>query len=173
MLTPAVKRPASPIFYPESDGKPLAENTKQLQWIITLVGNLVVLFRDRPEEYSQWTGFALERALSHPDPAVSAPVRKALHGYTLQFEGKQRYDQSLVRDLAKTADQDAIGVLEDVYAKAKDPVSRWYALEALARLRPREALDLILDCVRREGVYDMLVDIVREQVQAIWSAAAS
>jgi Uma2 family endonuclease len=51
MLTPAVKRPASPIFYPESDGKPLAENTKQLQWIITLVGNLVVLFRDRPDVF--------------------------------------------------------------------------------------------------------------------------
>jgi hypothetical protein len=122
------------------------------------------LFRDRPEEYSQWTGFALERARSHPDPAVSVPIRKALHEYTLQFEGKQRYDQSLVRDLAKTADQDATGVLEDIYAKAKDPVSRWYALEALARLRPGEALDLILDCVHREGVYDMLVDILREHV---------
>jgi Uma2 family endonuclease len=51
MLTPAVKRPASPILYPESDGKPLAENTRQLQWIFTLVGNLVVLFRDRPDVF--------------------------------------------------------------------------------------------------------------------------
>lgn len=51
MLTSAVKRPASSIVYPESDGKPLAENTRQLQWIITLVGNLVVLFRDRPDVF--------------------------------------------------------------------------------------------------------------------------
>jgi HEAT repeat protein len=123
------------------------------------------LLRDRPEEYSQWTGFALEHALGHPDPAVSAPIRRALHKYTLQFQGKQRYDQSLVRDLAKTADRDAVPVLEDIYARAEDPVSRWYALEALARLHPEQAVDRILDCVRREGVREMLVDILREHVR--------
>src|SRR3954453_11338217 len=31
--------------YPESDGKPLAENTKQLRWIVVLYGNLAALFR--------------------------------------------------------------------------------------------------------------------------------
>jgi Uma2 family endonuclease len=32
------------IVYPESDGKPLAENTKQLRWIVVLFGNLSALF---------------------------------------------------------------------------------------------------------------------------------
>jgi Uma2 family endonuclease len=35
------------IIYPESDGKPMAENTKQLRWIVVLFGNLAALFRDR------------------------------------------------------------------------------------------------------------------------------
>ena len=36
------------IQYPDSDGKPLAENTKQLRWIVTLFGNLSALFRSSP-----------------------------------------------------------------------------------------------------------------------------
>jgi Uma2 family endonuclease len=35
-----------PIVYPDSDGKPMAENTKQLRWIFVLAGNLAALFRD-------------------------------------------------------------------------------------------------------------------------------
>jgi Uma2 family endonuclease len=35
-----------PIDYPESDGEPMADNTKQLRWIVTLYGNLAALFRD-------------------------------------------------------------------------------------------------------------------------------
>src|SRR5262245_33400981 len=38
--------PSDAIVYPESDGKPLAENTKQLRWIVVLYGNLAALFRD-------------------------------------------------------------------------------------------------------------------------------
>ena len=37
----------SPLVYPESDGKPLADNTKQMSWIVVLFGNLLALFRDR------------------------------------------------------------------------------------------------------------------------------
>ncbi len=37
--------------YPDSDGKPLAENTKQLRWIVTLYGNIAALFRDRPDVF--------------------------------------------------------------------------------------------------------------------------
>lgn len=36
------------IIYPESDGKPLSDNTKQLRWILTLVGGLAALFKDNP-----------------------------------------------------------------------------------------------------------------------------
>ena len=37
------------IFYPDSDGKPMAENTKQFNWIVRLVGNLRSLFHDRED----------------------------------------------------------------------------------------------------------------------------
>ena len=41
--------PSSPIFYPETDGKPIAENTLQFRWIVTLEGGLELLFDDRPD----------------------------------------------------------------------------------------------------------------------------
>jgi Uma2 family endonuclease len=34
------------LIYPESDGQPMAENTRQLRWIVVLYGNLAALFRD-------------------------------------------------------------------------------------------------------------------------------
>src|SRR3954468_7103666 len=34
-----------PAIYPESDGKPMADNTKQARWIFVLFGNLAALFR--------------------------------------------------------------------------------------------------------------------------------
>jgi Uma2 family endonuclease len=45
--------PAStkPIVYPESDGQPMAENTLQFQWIVTVKEGLAVLFRDRPDVF--------------------------------------------------------------------------------------------------------------------------
>ncbi len=39
------------IFYPDSDGKPMADNTLQFRWIMTIEGNLEVLFRDRPDVF--------------------------------------------------------------------------------------------------------------------------
>ena len=35
---------ARPIVYPESDGQPIAENTLQFQWIVTIKENLDLLF---------------------------------------------------------------------------------------------------------------------------------
>jgi Uma2 family endonuclease len=40
---------AETIVYPESDGKPMAENTLQYQWIVTIRENLAQMFRDRPD----------------------------------------------------------------------------------------------------------------------------
>jgi Uma2 family endonuclease len=36
----------SSLVYPESDGKPMANNTEQLRWIVVLFGNLSALFRE-------------------------------------------------------------------------------------------------------------------------------
>jgi Uma2 family endonuclease len=41
----------SPVHYPDSDGKPMAENTKQRRWIVVLFGNLAALFRARPDVF--------------------------------------------------------------------------------------------------------------------------
>jgi Uma2 family endonuclease len=48
-LNPALTPP--PILYPECDGKPMAENTRQLRWINTLYGNLSALFQERPDVF--------------------------------------------------------------------------------------------------------------------------
>jgi Uma2 family endonuclease len=41
------RRPA--IIYPDSDGKPMAENTLQYRWIVTIKEELEFLFRNRPD----------------------------------------------------------------------------------------------------------------------------
>jgi Uma2 family endonuclease len=39
------------IVYPESDGKPIADNTKQFRWIVTLEGGFEAIFRDREDVF--------------------------------------------------------------------------------------------------------------------------
>lgn len=46
VLTPTVT--AEDIDYPTSDGKPMADNTKQFRWIVTIQGGLDALFADDP-----------------------------------------------------------------------------------------------------------------------------
>jgi Uma2 family endonuclease len=43
--------PPRPITYPECDGQPMAENTLQFQWIVTVKEGLTVLFRDRVDVF--------------------------------------------------------------------------------------------------------------------------
>ncbi len=61
----------APIIYPESDGKPLADNTRQLRWIILLVSNLEALFRHAADVF---VGSDLLWYATEGDPeAVQAP----------------------------------------------------------------------------------------------------
>src|SRR3974377_2154310 len=48
-----IARPPSrnPIEYPESDGAPIAENTKQFRWIATMEGGIEAVFRDDPNVF--------------------------------------------------------------------------------------------------------------------------
>ncbi len=39
------------IIYPESDGKPMADNTKQFSWIVKIKENLERMFADRPDVF--------------------------------------------------------------------------------------------------------------------------
>ena len=43
--------PPKKIHYPESDGQPMAENTLQYEWIVTIKGNLDALFADRDDVF--------------------------------------------------------------------------------------------------------------------------
>ncbi len=57
------------IVYPESDGKPMADNTKQLRWIVVLYGGLCAVFRGRQDV------FVASNLLWYPEeghPEVSA-----------------------------------------------------------------------------------------------------
>src|SRR5215217_6795153 len=39
------------IVYPQSDGQPMADNTKQFRWIVTIQGGLDALFRADPQVF--------------------------------------------------------------------------------------------------------------------------
>ncbi len=39
------------IFYPDSDGKPMADNTRQFNWIVKIKENLEIMFADRPDVF--------------------------------------------------------------------------------------------------------------------------
>jgi Uma2 family endonuclease len=41
----------SEILYPDSDGQPMADNTKQFRWIVTIKENLEILFADQPQVF--------------------------------------------------------------------------------------------------------------------------
>jgi hypothetical protein len=47
--TQLTERPA--IEYPDSDGLPMAENTLQYEWIVTIKGGLDAMFRDDPNVF--------------------------------------------------------------------------------------------------------------------------
>src|SRR5262245_20023134 len=49
MTTPTTSEPE--IQYPDTDGKPMAENTLQFQWIVTLQGNLDGMYRNDPNVF--------------------------------------------------------------------------------------------------------------------------
>lgn len=39
------------IVYPDSDGEPMADNTKQWRWIVVIGGNIAAQFRDNPDVF--------------------------------------------------------------------------------------------------------------------------
>lgn len=51
MVTYQQKPTSSEIVYPESDGKPMADNTKQFRWIVTIEQNLEWLFADNVDVF--------------------------------------------------------------------------------------------------------------------------
>jgi Uma2 family endonuclease len=51
MSTPVSRPSKAEINYPDCDGQPMADNTLQYRWIVTIQGNLDALFRDRDDVF--------------------------------------------------------------------------------------------------------------------------
>lgn len=51
MSTPARVTDAPAVEYPDSDGQPMAENTLQFEWIVTIKEGLDAAFADRPDVF--------------------------------------------------------------------------------------------------------------------------
>lgn len=124
---------------------------------------LAVLLKDCPGRYDPRLSYGLSPLVKHPDPRIAQPARSAVRDFILRcYAGETRYDQSIVSELAGVADSSTIPVLEEIVAHARDPVSRHYAIMALARLHPETAVDRILEAIRVEGPGDMQVDALKE-----------
>lgn len=50
-MAPQAVSSATEIIYPDSDEKPMADNTLQFRWIVTIQGNLDALYRDDPDVF--------------------------------------------------------------------------------------------------------------------------
>ena len=74
----SIPRPPRPaIVYPDSDGEPMAENTLQYEWIVTIKGNLDILFADRPDVFVAgdllWYPVEGEPKIAHGRPTPWSP----------------------------------------------------------------------------------------------------
>jgi hypothetical protein len=121
------------------------------------------LFQRRPKKYTFSISYNYRRVLDHPDAAVSRPLRQALLRYLLTFtDDGDRLGQHWACDIAAAADETVLPILEDIIARAKDPVSRSYALGGIARLRPEQAVERVLEQIRRDRPWSMLVRLLRK-----------
>ncbi len=53
----------SEIIYPDSDGQPMADNTKQFRWIVVIKENLEILFANNDDVFVAGEGFLLNPPL--------------------------------------------------------------------------------------------------------------
>ncbi len=51
MVQQLIPDSSTEVIYPESDGQPMADNTKQFRWIVVIKENLELLFSDRSEVF--------------------------------------------------------------------------------------------------------------------------
>jgi len=81
----------APITYPQSDGQPTADNTKQFRWIVTIQGGLDALFRADPQVFvaGDLLWYPVE---GHPEMCMAPDVLVAFgrpkgdRGFYLQWE---------------------------------------------------------------------------------------
>ena len=78
------------IIYPDSDGQPMADNTKQFQWIVTIEENLEILFALQPDVFIAgdllWYPVSGETIRQAPDVLVVFGRPKGNRGSYKQWE---------------------------------------------------------------------------------------
>lgn len=78
------------IIYPDSDGKPMADNTKQFQWIVMIKENLEILFASQPDVFVAgdllWYPVSGETTRQAPDVLVVFSRPKGDRGSYKQWE---------------------------------------------------------------------------------------
>jgi Uma2 family endonuclease len=79
------------VVYPDSDGEPMAENTLQFQWIVTIKEGLGVLFADRPDVFvaGDLLWYPVEgdpTTRTAPDALVAFGRPKGYRGFYRQWE---------------------------------------------------------------------------------------
>jgi Uma2 family endonuclease len=73
------------IVYPESDGQPMADNTEQFQWIVTIQGGLDAMFRDNPDVFV--AGDLLWYPVEGDTSTCTAPDAMVVFGRPKGFRG--------------------------------------------------------------------------------------
>ncbi|BAI89595.1 Uma2 family endonuclease [Limnospira platensis] len=91
MVTEIKTTPKTPIIYPESDGQPMAENTEQFRWIVTIQGGIDALFKDDPNVFvaGDLLWYPLEgnnKLRVAPDVMVALGRPKGKRGSYLQWQ---------------------------------------------------------------------------------------
>ena len=91
MSVQTLQRPKPKIVYPDSDGQPMADNTLQFQWIVTLQGGLDAMYRDDPGVFVAgdllWYPVEGDNTLSAaPDALVAFGRPKGYRGSYKQWE---------------------------------------------------------------------------------------
>ncbi len=81
---------AKEIIYPESDGKPMADNTEQYKWIVLIKENLETLFDDSPDVFVAadllWYPLEDSKVSAAPDVMVAFGRPKGRRGSYIQRE---------------------------------------------------------------------------------------
>ncbi len=83
-------------LYPDSDGMPMAENTLQYEWIVTIKGNLDALFRNDPDVFV--AGDLLWYAVEGKPKVRTAPDSMVVFGRPKGYRGS--YKQWLEEGIA-------------------------------------------------------------------------
>jgi Uma2 family endonuclease len=99
--------PTTSIIYPDSDGKPMADNTKQFEWIVTIKENIELLYADDPTVFVAgdllWYPVEGEPTIClAPDTLVAFTRPKGYRGSYKQWQENQVAPQVVFEILSPT-----------------------------------------------------------------------